>query len=658
MQFLGITSELFATLLFALGGALVLMYLFRLRRRRVQVPYGALWRRVLVRRQTRSLWHRLKRLMSLLLQLAILLLLLFALRDPRPEDETLDVRHLVLVVDTSASMAARDVSGGRDRLEAAREAALAVWDELRPADHVLLLRMDSEVRPLTDFGRPTALGRQGLVELEVTATSADLPGALAFAARALAGRSRPELVLVTDGAFPADALEAAAAVSLPPATEARVIPVGQARGNVAIAAFNARRYPLDRRNYEVFVQVASTFEAPVTVELTLSAGGRAVDQRQLELPPQGTIERFFPNLARGHRRLEARVRIVGGDQNDYFAMDDVAYALLPEDQPLRVLLVSEANLFLEAPLLLSPGVTLTTWRPSERGAPSPESMAAFDVVVTNGAVPPLPEAGNFLIVSPSGASSPIPVDGTAANPIIDRVATGDPLLRYIVGLDHVNIARAARFRLGRGDVAVARAIGGDAMIARRSGDARRVVGVAFSIEASDLGLRAAWPLLVLNALDWLTGDEASLLETVPTGRAARVFVSEPGVEAAWVRAPGGEVHRVEVVDRHVLVYPALPGFYDLVWETPARARLSTEALERAVAAGELAADQVVAANLHAPDDREIGPAAELPFERREAPEETTRLSFLAGREPWTVLVLVAIALLLFEWFTYHRRMTV
>ena len=56
----------------ALALPVVALYRLKVRRRRVQVPYLRLWEELLVETRARSLFQRLKRLFSLLLQLLIL----------------------------------------------------------------------------------------------------------------------------------------------------------------------------------------------------------------------------------------------------------------------------------------------------------------------------------------------------------------------------------------------------------------------------------------------------------------------------------------------------------------------------------------------------------------------------------------------------------
>ena len=68
MPLAGLSLAEMLALLGGIGGALVLLYLLELRRRRVEIPYSPLWARVASERQSSSLFRALKRLLSLLLQ--------------------------------------------------------------------------------------------------------------------------------------------------------------------------------------------------------------------------------------------------------------------------------------------------------------------------------------------------------------------------------------------------------------------------------------------------------------------------------------------------------------------------------------------------------------------------------------------------------------
>src|SRR5262252_1460366 len=98
----------------ALAGAMVVVfYILKLRRRPVPVPFSRIWERILRDKEATSLFSQLKRLLSLLVQLALLALLLLALADPRTAANLVEGRNVVVLIDASASMKAIDVAPTR-----------------------------------------------------------------------------------------------------------------------------------------------------------------------------------------------------------------------------------------------------------------------------------------------------------------------------------------------------------------------------------------------------------------------------------------------------------------------------------------------------------------------------------------------------------------
>ena len=104
MTFTGWTIAELGPLFLAGAAAITGLYLLRMRRRQLVVPFAALWQQVTRESDTRRLWRRLRRVLSWLFQLALLALLCLALGDPRPEVWLRDPRTLAIVVDRSASM--------------------------------------------------------------------------------------------------------------------------------------------------------------------------------------------------------------------------------------------------------------------------------------------------------------------------------------------------------------------------------------------------------------------------------------------------------------------------------------------------------------------------------------------------------------------------
>ncbi len=178
-----------------------LFYLLKLRRRRVIVPFLPLWQRVIQTHQYQSLFQRFKKLLSWLLQLLFWMLLLLALLDPRLKWNFLRHRHIVLILDTSASMQANDEMTGRSRFQVAQSRARQLIQRLDDSDRMMLIAMDREVLPLTPFTSDKKLLLQKLEHLTPSETSAQWHRALLLAKDALARRHQGQIILLSDGAI-------------------------------------------------------------------------------------------------------------------------------------------------------------------------------------------------------------------------------------------------------------------------------------------------------------------------------------------------------------------------------------------------------------------------------------------------------------------------
>src|SRR5882757_9959653 len=116
MSILGpLSGSLFAVIAGAAGVLAIGAYIIKMRRRRFEVPFSRLWQRVLEQRDANALWKQLRRLMSLLLILAIMGILLFAALDPTLGAVDRKARSVVVLFDASASMKAMDGNAGGDK---------------------------------------------------------------------------------------------------------------------------------------------------------------------------------------------------------------------------------------------------------------------------------------------------------------------------------------------------------------------------------------------------------------------------------------------------------------------------------------------------------------------------------------------------------------
>jgi hypothetical protein len=680
---------------FALGATALAIgaYIIKMRRRRFEVPFVQLWKRVLEQKDANALWKQLKRLISLLLMLLILGLILFAALDPTLGAADRSARSVVILVDSSGSMKTRDgdEAGTKSRIDAAKEKADQLIDSMGGGDVAMIMKVDGQATPMSRFtndkamlhkllhgvGRDAKVANLTLDGITASDTPADLSRALGAAADALRDRKNPLIVLISDGAFPEAQLglvnwdksgsaaaagtetKNLAAVDLS-GIDVRYLPVGKRSDNVGIVAFNVRRYIANTAAYEVFIEIQNFGSEPAKRKLSLQNGLNTVDTRDIELAPGQRVRQVYEKLpASEDNKLRAALspftegpdkKIVKGG-SDAFALDDIAYALLPARKKQKVLMVTEDNLFLEAALLVYDNVEPLKVTPAEYTA-KPQVADGMDVVIFDEVTPetvPLPPT-SLLYFHPTGPFSPFTVKSQlAGNPKITEVDEDHPVMRWVTMAD-VNTDTSSTFAIDprKGESSVAYSVRDTLIAAKREGR-RKVLAVGFSLPAADrkagtdLPLRVAFPMMLVNTLDWFAGDQADLLTTYPTGRRERIPLDGVvGASEAVVKGPDGRETRTPVLDGLATFYGSQVGYYDVTAKD---------------AQGRAMAQITLAANLASVEESDIAPSGELTLggKKLQTPDafEITR-----SQKLWWYFVLIALALIVTEWITYHRRITV
>jgi hypothetical protein len=637
--FSGALSGTAAAIAGAVGAvALTVLYLLRLRRREVVVPFAPFWLGLAGQQRTPFWARRLRHLVSLALAMTLFGLILLAARDPRPAAMDRAGRSIVILIDRSASMSARDEPG--TRLGAARAKATAVVGGLASADRAMVASFAADAVAESGFEADAARLRRAIAGVTASEEPGDLPRALAFATAVLRGRPRPTLVIVSDGGFSDDARRVDAAGGGAGAGEAidvRFAPVGRRAQNVGIVSFAARRVPADPGIVDAALVVQSFAAKPVQLAVDISAGGATVERVSLTLAPGERRRHALGNVFAPDARLEAKLvdmrwakaasppePVAGGSEpsqgsdvddgrplaeggDDDLAVDDRAFAVVPPMPRRRVLRVGGADLYLDG-ALLSLGRTVTVERATLAAAERDRARwGDYDLVIFDGVTPAAaPTAGRYLYLDPHGAGNPFGERGSVRDPVLGDARRDHALLRQL-DLADVNIAEARRLVLTPGDTAVAGSFGVPLIVARdRPG--LRIAATSFSPRRSDMPMRPAFPLFVANVLAWMgTKSELHDAPAALTGTSLRVRDDLP--EIALART----------------------GFHAV-------------------------GDEVVAANLGDARESDTTPAPGLALGGRTLAAPDPPIVGTAARTG-IIALWVALALLLFEWVSYHRRWT-
>ncbi len=529
MSFLSPLSLLWLGLL----APLILLYVLKRRRTERKVGSTLLW--ALAQRDLRAErpWQRLIPHLSLLLQALALIAGAFALSRPAGAGHLPTGARVIAVLDTSASMAARDEEGVR--FERATTALRALASSLPPGGELSIITGAGEpsvvLAPTGDRVRIDA----AIDRLAVTGEPQAIEQAVALASERL--ESAPDgsrIVLITDGAITGTLTLASRA----PVTVEHVggSPLNdEGTTNDAILALDVRARPSDEApdRAEIFVRVQRFGGAAGDAHVSAEVRGEIVASRRVRLEPGAVASALLtadvpPDEDGRAPTVLVRVRR-DDDQPDALALDDVAVAASPGARRLPVFLVGEVPESVRRVLLTDGDAELFA---TSVGALASRTGAELEgAFVFAGPTPSEAPRGEVLVVAPTGPVFGAELGEPVEGPRIITWDESDPRLRFTTfGSVHVGALRPLTIP---GSTPLVTTEAGPA-IATLEGPDRVVTVVGFDPDHSDWPRQAGFVIFFRN-----------LLEGARTRRAAGGIA--PARIGTALRVPADDDATVDVV---------------------------------------------------------------------------------------------------------------
>ncbi|MCH7824656.1 MAG: BatA domain-containing protein [Acidobacteria bacterium] len=604
MSFLSLSPAMAGLLLAATAASIVVLYWLKPPPKRVVVPSNLLWKRLLREKKKKTFLDRLRWWISLMIAITVGLSVATALGRPEVGSSANEIRDITVVIDNSATMATRS-SDGYTRWEHAVAEARELLQQGSAGGRFLIVDTTGQAPPTEASDRGSALDvLEGL--------NVSLGGESKFP---MLAASDGELYFVSDGVMVDD---------VPP--EATVVSVFEAADNVGITAFEIRSVPASPLEYQAFLEVTNASGRPKDARIRLSGSGGGRLGEDVTLQPGESQGRTI-NLSSFDR---GPVRVAVTSDADAFAADDYAFSFLPVRNRMVVVLVSPGSIYLENLLLIEPRITVDFKTPQEY-----VTGVAADVYIFDRYAPPTPPSGPALLFLPPDVSWLAPTLGIVESPEVMGWNAAHPLLQF-VSLEDLRVDRAARISPlastdGSADLADIIVGSPSSPLIVVTENPEKVLRVSFALEDSNFPLQPGFPIFISNALSWMMDEQVAL-----TSAPGRVEVPLPA--ATVVDLEGKEVVTWTLTERTVFVADG-PGLYTAASGTR-RLRVAVNLADRersAVNATSFGPD-VQTASISQPSGA-VQPAG-------------------WGDELWILLLTIATALVIVEWFTYHRRLTV
>lgn len=483
----------------------VLLYMLRRKAKRVRVPSLVLWRLTQQRADPAHPFERLRNQLLLWLQVALVALMALALM--RPVSAGGERGESVLIFDLSASMQTRN-EAGVSRLEEAQQAAYSLLGGMRDGDAVTVLAAGSPYSQVLSRSTDRAAIRQAIAGLQAQSGGSDLSGALALANAMRRDIPGLRVTVFSDSAI-SDQQAELWAVGSPVANRsilsARVLE--QEEGNIAFCRVLSRG-------------------ADVMAEMECLADGRLCDARTVSLPDgvEQSVSFLLPE--------DVETVCVRFSQSDALAVDDERFAVRERPAGHTALLVTQDNVFVQTALSLRSSLSVTAASPSDA-----QASGKYDLYVYDGLVPDaLPESGSLMVFAPNReVLGVVPGPAQAAAAFV-RAAAGSTANALCENLALDEIALLS-FHPLLGGTAVWR-IGEDALLSVTEQNGRRAAIFGFDVHESNLPLKADFPLLIQNLLDYLLPEASASATDAVCGDSVDLRLDERTLDA-YVSTPSG-----------------------------------------------------------------------------------------------------------------------
>ncbi|NEW05239.1 VWA domain-containing protein [Paenibacillus sp. SYP-B3998] len=500
-----------------------IVFLYLLKRRYVdtEVSSHLLWQRVLREQEANRPWQSLRRQLLLWLQLLAACLFVFALMQPFIQTKPVAKAHVVFILDASASMMAADAQS--TRFEQAKAALIDYARVQAPHSLYTLLVIKDQPEVLLKENNDASSLQSAINKVTPFYGNTNYEEALSLASALTRDETNGEVHMFTDLQWTEQANDMFFTVpfTVHPSQATPVI-------NASVTQFGIKSVA-DSSRYQAVAALKNWGGTPVSLKTTVFIDGQAAKQNSLELQAGEQKSMFVDGLAQG---LVYKMQI---DTIDGLQADNAAYAFPEGKGRVEAAYIGEGNLFLEKALALAHVDMLNIQQSTDGTYPLPLGRRP-DLLIIDGVEPSTLEGDAWKRILASTpvwrlASAHESAKGESVGSpytIVDH-----PITRYL-RLQDMRVISATKRALSSWEKPIVLA---DTLplIAAGSDEGIPKLTFAFSLQHSDFALRSEFPILVNQAVDWLTQSQGGSLGRWIAGERKEVSLHPETVKAVWKR---------------------------------------------------------------------------------------------------------------------------
>jgi hypothetical protein len=516
---------------------LIVFYLFRKQFTKQQISSTLLWDQLIQEWKANRWWRKLQRHLLLLLQILIVCFLILALAQPFFSGKGINGAHIVVVIDTSATMQANE--DGSTRFEKAKTEVLKIIDSLGSEQQMSLLTA-GKVPQLIFTNESEKQRMKNEVNELIPSLQEDSIVQAAGYASSLVPEGDGEIHLYTDSLAQEEIEE------MPFSNKVVVHNIGKQRNNLSLKSFGVAKTE-GMITGVVTVANESKEDQTVTVEIE---GGEGTVKKRFEVKAEATELMFVEGLGQADY-YEAVLA-----NEDAFAADNQISAFLGGQAGATVYLAGKTNPFLEKalPLLGFDPVVLSADEQGEWDYPEEENP----LYILSGIQQEKWPNGPKLILSPAeGGTFNVKPKVEAGEEL--ESSSSSPLLRYV---DMNQVFLQSRFPYETENLETIVSSGEAPVISKGSFGGSPLVLAGFDLQDSDWPLQPGFPIFIKNAMEYLQQENQSLGYAEPDEQMPITF-SADAKRAEIIDVTNEETVIDLPIDLEMVAAPGNPGVYQV-----------------------------------------------------------------------------------------------
>ncbi len=585
---------------------IIIMYL--LKQKAVDMPIASLflWKEMYRNVEANTPWEKLKKNWLLILQIITVIVLIIALASPYILSGSAGADHAVIVIDNSASMNTlyeEDVT----RLEKAVEEAEDYVRGLKSGTGISIITSNSKAMLVLSNSDDKTQAVNELKAIEPAFVAGDCAPGIEMVKAMQTQWDSVETVCFTDTNVSMEQVEGYIVDLYVPVQNASVDYVGHGMNNGKLV---------------VLAKVSNHGAESVTTDVNLYGDEELLLIKTVTIEAAESEVIYFENIEFEGKALNVEISC-----SDALKEDNICYDVLEEERVTKVLLMTEANLYLEKALLLVDGIEIT--KSNDISSFADFMSQEYDLYIFDGMTPEvLPTEGNMIFmntrcdelyetVSPMGGVM-VSVEKHTLTEYLDKLSFG------VSSVYALNKPEWGETFLRVGDTTVG-------FIGKKDNQTICVMG--FDFHNSDLPLKMEFPILIYNIVNECTSS-GLVGETVVNAGDSVTINGKLNVKLPVITRPDGSEQ--ELAD-YRMNYTGTdePGVY-LVEQ-----HQGTQRVERAFAVNFPATESVITQ----------APSAMV----TEGNEDTVKTTVGGMLNLRNLVILIALGLLGIEWIAYIRR---